>query len=145
MTSINCSLGICLGLIFALPTIVAADSSSESDMSVKEVMESVITPATNTLWGAEDPQSDQEWQLLEDAAITTITAGKLVALGGTGSSDAQWASKPEWQAFNDVMIKAAVDALQAIRERDIDALHVANDILYPPCEGCHIAFNPGVQ
>jgi cytochrome c556 len=145
MPSINSSLGVCLALLVAMPTIVAADSNSQSGVSVKEVMESVITPATNTLWGAEDPQTDEEWQLLEDAAITTITAGKRVALGGTGANDAEWASKPEWQAFNDVMIKAAADALQAIRERNIDALFVANDILYPPCEGCHIAFNPGVQ
>lgn len=125
----------------AIPTIVAADN----EMTVKEVMESVITPATNTLWSAEDPQSDEEWQLLEDAAITTINAGILVALGGTGTNDAEWASKPEWKAFNDVMIKAAMDALEAIRERNIDDLFVATDILYPPCEGCHIAFNPGVQ
>ena len=143
MKALNHSFCLATLLLFALPAI--GDTTVAPKATVKEVMESVITPATNTLWGAEDPQTDEAWQELEDAAITTITAGTYVALGGSGTSDREWASKPEWQAFNDVMIEAATDALKAIRERDIEALFVANDVLYPPCEGCHIAFNPGVQ
>ena len=143
MNALNRNFCIAISLLFALP--VFGDTTVVPKVTVKEVMESVITPATNTLWGAEDPQSDEAWQELEDAAITTITAGIYVARGGSGTSDREWASKPEWKAFNDVMIEAATDALKAIRERDIDALFVANDVLYPPCEGCHIAFNPGVQ
>lgn len=143
MNALNRSFYIAILLLFALP--VFGDTALTPKVTVKEVMESIITPATNTLWGAEDPQTDEAWQKLEDAAITTITAGTYVARGGSGTNDREWASKPEWQAFNDVMIEAATDALKAIRERDIEALFVANDVLYPPCEGCHIAFNPGVQ
>ena len=143
MNALNRSFCIAILLLFALP--VFGDTALTPKVTVKEVMESVITPATNTLWGAEDPQTDEAWQQLEDAAITTITAGTYVARGGSGTSDQEWSSAPEWQAFNNVMIKAATDALNAIRERDVEALFVANDVLYPPCEGCHIAFNPGVQ
>jgi hypothetical protein len=42
------------------------------------------------------------------------------------------------------MISAGQDALKAVRARDHDALLVASDVLYPPCEGCHTQFNPGV-
>jgi len=143
MKVLNRSFCLATVLLFALPAI--GDTTVTPSVTVKEVMESVITPATNTLWGAEDPQTDEAWQELEDAAITTITAATYVARGVSGTSDREWSNTPEWQAFNNVMIEAATDALKAIRERDIEALYVANDVLYPPCEGCHIAFNPGVQ
>jgi len=132
------------GVLSALPGRAAGDTPSQT-LTIREIMESVITPASDTLWGVEDPQGDDEWRVLEHAAIATIAASSLVAQGGAGPEDNAWASKPEWLAFNDVMLKAAQDALAAIRARDLDALFAANDALYPPCEGCHVAFNPGVQ
>jgi hypothetical protein len=42
------------------------------------------------------------------------------------------------------MIEAGKDALKAIRARNSEALIAAGDVLYPPCEGCHLQFNPGV-
>ena len=143
MSAIKSGLFVSIGLLVGLAAM--GDTASEPKVTVKEVMEAVITPATNMLWSAEDPQTDERWQELENAAIATITAGNYVASGGSGANDNEWARKPEWQAFNTVMIEAATGALKAIRNRDIEALFVANDVLYPPCEGCHIAFNPGVQ
>jgi cytochrome c556 len=58
--------------------------------------------------------------------------------------DNEWAAEATWQAFNQVMINASRDALAAARARDHDALLAAGDVLYPPCEGCHQQFNPGV-
>ncbi len=58
--------------------------------------------------------------------------------------DAEWAKQPAWQPFNAAMLAASEAALAAIRAKDHDALLAASDALYPPCEGCHLAFNPGV-
>jgi len=132
------------GLLGALSGPAAGETPAQT-LTIREIMESVITPASDTLWAAENPQSDEEWRALEHAAIATIAAATLVAQGGAGPEDDAWASKAEWRAFNDVMLLAARDALAAIRARDLDALFAANDALYPPCEGCHVAFNPGVQ
>jgi hypothetical protein len=114
------------------------------NVSIKEVMESLITPVTNVLWGANDPQTDEEWQVLEDAAISVIASGAVINLGGTGPQDNAWAQDPVWRAFTKVMTDAGEDALKAIRDRNIDALFEAGNVLYPPCEGCHLQFNPGV-
>jgi cytochrome c556 len=73
-----------------------------------------------------------------------LVAAQVNALGGTGAMDGAWASEPAWQAFNRVMLDASRDALAAARARDHDALLAAGDVLYPPCEGCHLQFNPGV-
>lgn len=140
-----------LGLIALAPLAVttAQDSGDAAGaralVSIKEVMEKTITPATNTIWGAYDPPTTEaEWQALEEAAVTLLVAANVTARGGTGPMDDDWVREPAWQAFNDVMINAGRDALAAIRARDHDALLTAGDVLYPPCEGCHQQFNPGV-
>ena len=114
-------------------------------VTIKELMEKTITPATNTIWNAYDPPTDEEtWAKLEEAAVTLLVAANVVALGGTGPMDNEWAKQPQWKAFNQAMISAGYDALEAIRARDHDALLAAGDVLYPPCEGCHMLYNPGV-
>lgn len=114
-------------------------------VSIRELMEKTITPATNTLWNAwEPPTEDSEWQALEEAAITLLVATQANALGGTGPMDNEWVREAAWQGLNQVMLNAGLDALRAIRARDHDALLEAGDVLYPPCEACHLAFNPGV-
>ena len=114
-------------------------------VSVKELMEKTITPVTNTLWNAfEPPQSEDEWLRLEEAAVTLLVAANVLALGGTGPMDDEWAKSPAWRAYNQAMTTAGHDALLAVRARDHDALLAAGDALLAPCEGCHQQFIPGV-
>lgn len=112
--------------------------------SVMELMVAVVTPATDTLWGIEDPQTEEEWQVFIDAADVVINAGETIKVGGTGPNDNEWAADPEWQAFADRMIGAGVDARKAAEEKNLEAMYTAGEVLYPPCEECHIQFNPGV-
>ena len=146
---------LCIALFGAALWVVAArleaqqSKAAQADgrplVTIKEIMEKTITPATNTIWGAYDPPTeDAQWQSLEEAAVTLLVAANVVAIGGTGPMDNDWVKEPTWKAFNQVMIDAGVDALAAIRARDHEALLAAGDVLYPPCEGCHELFNPGV-
>jgi cytochrome c556 len=114
-------------------------------LPIKQMMETTITDASNAIWSAtEPPTADSQWQTLETAALALVAAAKTTAVGGTGPMDNEWAKKPEWQAFNTVMRTASEQALAAIRAKNYDALLAASDALYPPCEGCHLQFNPGV-
>ena len=113
--------------------------------SVLQIMESIIVPASDTLWGVEDPQSEEEWDNLEEAAAAIVAAGNAISKGGTGPKDREWAVQSEWQALAETMVKAATEARSAIAGRDLDALFDAGDELYPPCEACHKLFNPAVQ
>jgi cytochrome c556 len=114
-------------------------------VSIMELMQQTITPATNRLWSAYDePSTPEEWKAMEDAAITLLAASSLVAAGGTGSMDNEWVKAPAWQAFDQAMIDAGKAALEASRKQDIDGLLNAGDILLAPCEGCHQQFNPAV-
>ena len=138
------------GLLFTVGvcsmSIADEPETAEHRVSVSEVMVSAVMPATDTLWAVDDdPQTDEAWKALEDAAIVVIASGTLVRQGGAGHDDNTWASDPDWQAFADTMIGAGVDALQAIRDRDLDALLIATEVMYPPCEGCHIRFHPDMH
>ena len=140
------------GAVTALLPLVAIGSAQHSAaaaepvplVTIKEVMEMTITPATNTLWNVPERPTDEQWAALEQASITLLVAAGSIARGGAGQNDAAWVGNPAWSAFNEVMIKAGVDARKAIRARDSNALLAAGDALYPPCEGCHLQFNPGV-
>ena len=142
--SANKPLLLCL---FLVATVILADEEElpTPTMSVNDLMVTIVTPATNTLWGIEDPQGDEEWQVFIDAANAVIEAGRTIKVGGTGPNDAGWAADPEWQAFADRLIGAGVDARSAAENRDVDAMYTAGEVLYPPCEECHIKFHPGVQ
>jgi hypothetical protein len=141
------SLRVCAATaLLALFSLIAvgADESPEPTMTVMDLMVTVVTPATDTLWGIDDPQSDEEWQVFVDAANTVIDAGTTIKVGGTGPNDRAWAADPAWQAFADRMIGAGRDALAAAENRDVEAMYTAGEVLYPPCEECHLQFNPGV-
>jgi hypothetical protein len=138
-----------MGILLPLTAITVAQHSTaaaerQPSVTIKEVMEMTITPATNTMWNVPERPTDEQWAALEQASITLLVAADAIATGGAGQRDAVWAGNPAWAAFNEAMIKAGLDALKAIRARDSEALLAAGDVLYPPCEGCHLQFNPGV-
>jgi hypothetical protein len=123
----------------------ATEAPSRPTVPIKELMETTITDASNTLWNAYDPPtSAEQWAALEQAALALIEATKVVAVGGTGPMDDEWVKQPAWKPFNDTMLQASEAALAAIRAKNHAALLEAGDVLYGPCEGCHAQFNPGV-
>jgi hypothetical protein len=123
----------------------STDTPPRPTIPIKELMETTITEASNTLWNAYDPPtSAEQWAALEQAALALIAAAEVVAVGGTGPMDNEWVKQPAWKPFNDTMLQASESALTAIRAKNHAALLEAGDVLYGPCEGCHAQFNPGV-
>jgi hypothetical protein len=138
-------LRVVVALAFASPLGAQDDSSVVKPLvTIKELMEKTIAPATDTLWNVPESPTDEEWARLEEGAVTLLVATHVVGLGGTGPMDSDWVKQPAWRAFNRIMLDAGNASLAAIRARDVLALQKAGDVLYPPCEGCHAQFNPGV-
>jgi cytochrome c556 len=123
-----------------LVSMLAAATSAqvEPELTVKEIMNALITPTTATIWGAYELQTDAEWQEVGNAALAVIAAGNLLGSGGADDSFQQAAKEQAWQEHNQAMIAAARAVLDAVAARDEEALFAAgNDQLYPPCESCH--------
>ena len=102
-----CSL-IAIGLSARAQESEGNGADFEPVVSVMELMQQTITPATNQIWSAwEEPSTPAEWRMMEEAAITLLAASSLSATGGTGPMDNDWVEQPAWQAFNSAMITAA--------------------------------------
>ena len=128
---------------FAILMSVSAGLADElaPELSVKEIMNSIVTPATNTIWGAYQLETESQWQEVGHAATAVIGAANLLMLGGTGEGEAEIAGEAEWQRYNQQLLAAARQVLLAVDKRDENALsQVGNDALYPPCESCHHAY-----
>jgi len=124
----------------ALVLLLAAGTSAqvEPELTVKEIMNSLITPTTSTIWGAYELETDAEWQEVRNAALGVIAAGNILTFGGADANFQQSAEEQAWQEHNQAMISAARSVLEAVAAKDEDALFAAgNDQLYPPCESCH--------
>ena len=131
---------LCYVALFFLSglTFSQSENSVGPMLSVKEIMNSLITPTTAVIWGAYELESDSEWQDIKNAAISVIWAGNLLAMGGSARDELLLAQEAEWQEFNSQMIEAAREVIAAVNQKDEEALFmIGNDILYPPCESCH--------
>ena len=107
-------------------------------LSVKEIMNGLITPTTTTIWGAYQLETDAQGQEVRNAALSVIAAGNLLQFGGVGEGEAAMASETGWKTYNQQMIEAARLVISAADNKDEEALSAAgNDALYPPCESCH--------
>ncbi len=133
--------------LFATTTSESQDTESAAIMSgtIMEAMVVTITPASDIIWGVEDPQTDEEWQVLDDAAVTLMETFEATRKGGGGPNDDAWASEAGFQVYIDQEMVALEQARAAIEARDLDGLFDAGGELYTPCEECHIDYNPAVS
>lgn len=124
--------------LLCLSVSVAQTNEQQPLLSVKEIMNGLITPTTTTIWGAYQLETEAQWQEVRNAALSVIAAGNLLQLGGAGEGEASKAAESDWQNYNQQMIAAARLVLVATENKDEEALSAAgNDALYPPCESCH--------
>jgi len=131
----------CLLMLVGFVLTVSQAAELEPELRVKQLMNGIITPATNTIWGAYQLETDAQWQELENAAYAVIGAANLLAIGGSAEGEAEAASTEQWQEFNAQMLAASRQVLAAVAARDEEALSdIGNNALYPPCEGCHQQF-----
>lgn len=128
----------CIIIVFSS---AGAATAVEPLLTVKQVMNAVITPNTNTIWGAYQLETDAQWKEIENAALAVIAGANLLQLGGRGDEEAVVAQQAQWQRFTGQMLAASEKVLAAVAVKDEEALSAAgNDDLYPPCESCHQAY-----
>ena len=112
--------------------------------TIKEMMTGMIEPITNALWAvAMDeniPESDSDWQALENQSIQLLTVSAALSLGGSGPMDKKWAQDEKWKIHLLDMIKIGKQFLQASRDKNYQGLLDAGEVLIEPCGNCHADF-----
>lgn len=111
--------------------------------SVKQLMVSIIEPAADVYWDAvgsiDDstgttylyPKTSEEWQAVENSALTVAEAGNLLMMPSRSRDDG------EWMAFSRAMLEEGRKAAQAAQARDTVAVFNAGAALYESCTKCH--------
>ena len=70
------------GLIAILMSVSASVADELTpELSVKEIMNSIVTPATNTIWGAYQLETESQWQEVGRAAMAVGGAANLLMVG----------------------------------------------------------------
>ena len=135
-------------LVLAFSLLYSASiAASDTDNAVRSVMEwmiEVIAPNSDILWNVEEPLSAENWQAYGLAAAAIVEASTAIAEGARSLDGELWSNEAAWQDLNTLMKQAAMQAKIASETKDLDKLYEAGDALYPPCESCHLQFNPGV-
>lgn len=126
----------------------AATAAFKPEVSINQVMVSVIDHNSHFLWDVADetkaPKTDRDWHELEHAAVTLVASGNMLMMGGTESGDNELSKQPEWIKLTQDQTDAANDALQAIRSKNLSGLLAAGDKIVAACEACHMKYKPEV-
>lgn len=141
-----------------------------TDLTVSDIMASIVMPAANVLWEAVlpdsdadgndilvGPDSDEGWIKVREAAISLAASTNLLMVPGLQVKDPaletpQGELPPEairelintqsaaWYAWNTAMHNTAMALLNAIDKRDTQAIWDMTATLDAPCTSCHEQF-----
>ena len=112
----------------------------------KALVVTMIDPAADVVWdsvqtvvtadGVEEiqPRTDEEWDLVRNAAITVAESGNLLMTGR------RLRDEGDWVAWSLDMVDAGAAAMRATEARDPSALFDAGGEIYRSCSGCHTQY-----
>jgi hypothetical protein len=102
---------------------------------LKDVMDAMIMEQADVLWkvsGPEDaPKDDDGWHKIDHAAIAMIETAKFLQTGYLAKD------QDEWLKRTNVLIDAANQARQSIKEKNADKLFEAGGAVEDACATCH--------
>ncbi len=115
-----------------------------TQISINEVMVAQIDDVSYFIREAANPEIEVRWQEVEHRAVALIASGSAMTMGGAGVNDAMWVTQPGWRDFVGKMNAALVQALNAVRDRNLIALGSAEDNLVGACESCHPQYKSSI-
>lgn len=128
----------------------AIDSSYNTNLSVTEIMNLVLEPASDILWdsggwvmdaaGYEElyPTTDDGWAYVRAQAAVVVESGNMLALPGRAEDN------DAWMIYSNGLSEAGVLAMEAAAVQDKEAFFQAGAQLYSVCTACHQAYNPEI-
>jgi len=128
----------------------AADTSYNTELSVVEVMNLVLEPASDILWdsggwvldaaGYEElyPTTDEGWAFVRAQAAIVVESGNMLALPGRAEdSDA-------WMIYTEGLSAAGRLAMEAAASHNEEDFFQAGAQIYSVCTACHQAYSPDI-
>ncbi|MEZ5286766.1 MAG: hypothetical protein R2712_18540 [Vicinamibacterales bacterium] len=114
---------------------------------LKRIMASVVDPSADVVWesvgtidtvdGTQEirPQSNEEWDAVQNAAWVLVESANALLIGNRPKDTGDWTRFA--QEFSDRSLEAA----RAAEAHDADALFTAGSDIYLACSQCHSEYN----
>jgi hypothetical protein len=120
-------------MVLLMGSLVLAQNAFKPVATVQELMERVITPTSDMVFGAaaEAPSDSEGWRTLGNSALMLAESGNILLI------DAPDGGKGAWTEQSKALRVAAAAAFKAANDRNADALAAAGDQIYETCAGCH--------
>ena len=111
--------------------------------TVQELMAHMIDPAADLVWDAvgtvitEDsvdhwePQTDEEWAVVRNGAVTLVESANLLMIGDRARD------QDTWMRMTQGLIEAGNRMLEAVDARDTEAVFALGEEVYNACDTCH--------
>ena len=112
----------------------------------EEIMHHLVIPSAQIVWngsgtiftakGTEErkPKSEDDWFIVETAAITLMEAGNLLMMDGRAMDNGQWIQRSR------ALREAGDGVLKAAKARNVDSLFETGGALFDTCQGCHFQY-----
>ncbi|HWK53012.1 MAG TPA: hypothetical protein VNR18_01480 [Hyphomicrobiales bacterium] len=144
--------------------------SFTTDISVDDIMASIVMPSADILWTAVTvesttegivetvPETDEDWQKVRDGAVALAAATNLLLIEQLPINNMPPAESPPgelapaaiaalrndnqqaWAAHVTLLHTVAMQALDAVDKRDTEELTNVGGDLDAACESCHLQF-----
>jgi hypothetical protein len=124
-------------MLASMATAVSAQQPAiESVATVKQLMATVVAPASNLITeaSARPPAADAEWGRVANQALLLAETGNLLMIGSRVKD------RGEWLQFSAALRAAAAGAMRAASAHDARGLLQARDVLAQACGQCHAKY-----
>jgi len=111
--------------------------------TVQELMAHMIDPAADLVWDAVgtvitadsvdhwEPQTDEEWAVVRNGAVTLVESANLLMIGDRARD------QDTWMRMTQGMIDSGQRMLEAVDARDVEAVFALGADVYDACDSCH--------
>lgn len=108
----------------------------------KLLMEAVIDPAADVIWGAAGsiitsagteelaPKSEEEWTAVRNSAVVLTESGNLLMM-------APRAKDEEWIRISQALVDTGTAAMRAAEAKNVDQVFTIGGDIYAVCTNCH--------
>lgn len=133
----------------------AGQPQMETIATTEELMEGMVQPLAQIVWDSVQttvdlegvhemqPETEDAWELVRSTAIALAESGNLIMVEGRTLSEGTPERRDDWAGFVDGLEAGALEAADAARARDREALFTAGSNLYEDgCLACHDAYLP---
>ena len=111
--------------------------------NVSQLMSTMIDPAADVVWDAVgtvitpdsvehwEPETDEEWAVILNGAMTLTESANLLMIGDRARD------QDTWMRMSQGLVAAGLLAVEAAENQDVEAIYAVGEDVYNACDRCH--------